>query len=172
MAIRVTVLFALAVSALPAATQQAAGKPADWVGQPMPAFEMQALQGDPLTNESLKGKPYIVDFWATWCGPCKKASPLMQSIHADLAEKGLVVIGANAFDGDDGKAKAAAYASEHNYTYAFTYGNDELAKKLNVTGIPAFFFVGKDGVVRQAIVGYSDASAEKFWAAAKALLED
>jgi thiol-disulfide isomerase/thioredoxin len=172
MATRVPILLALSALALPSVAQQTTGKPADWVGKPMPGFRMQALQGDPLTNESLKGKAYIVDFWATWCGPCKKASPLMQSLHNGLSEKGLVVIGANAFDGEDGKAKAGQYAKDHGYTYHFTYGNDDLATKLNVSGIPAFFFVGKDGVVRHAFVGYSDASAEKFWLAAKGLLED
>ncbi|MCC6404749.1 MAG: TlpA family protein disulfide reductase, partial [Fimbriimonadaceae bacterium] len=79
--------FAMAGLAL----AQTAPAPTDFVGKPMPSFSMTALDGTKVTNETLKGKAYIVDFWATWCGPCKKAAPIMQELHAKYNESGLVV---------------------------------------------------------------------------------
>lgn len=161
----VTLVFAAG-----AANAQTAAKPTEWVGKEMPQFGMKTLDGKVLDNKALAGKPYVLDFWATWCGPCKKAAPMMQEMHAKFAEQGLVVIGANTFEQGDAQQKALAYVKEHGYGYTFTYGNDELAQKLNITGIPTFFFVDANGMVSDVIVGYADTMKEKFWTAANKLL--
>lgn len=126
--------------------------PADW--------KMTTTEGKTLTGKSLRGKVVLVDFWATWCGPCKKASPVMESLHKKYAKKGLVVIGANTSERDsDGRpvkwANAAkTYKKEHGYTYTFTWGNDDLKEKWGVQGIPTMFVIDKKGVVRKVFVGY------------------
>lgn len=140
------------------------------VGKTAPTFKMKDVKGKTHTNKSLKGKVVLLDFWATWCGPCKAASPTMQALHKKYASKGLVVIGANTFDGADGLKKSKAYSKEHGYTYTFTYGNDRFAQSLGVRGIPAFIFIGKDGKVAETQVGFSQQLAPKFEATAKTLL--
>jgi thiol-disulfide isomerase/thioredoxin len=125
--------------------------PKSMEGKPLPSFSMKTLDGKVINNASIKGKAVILDFWATWCGPCVKASPTMQSLHSKYSKKGLVVIGANVQD----KAGAAkTYQSQHKYGYTFTTGGEGLLKSFGFTGIPAFVFVNKKGIVEKVQVGY------------------
>lgn len=120
-------------------------------GKKLPTFTMKDLAGKPVTNATLKGKVVVFDFWATWCGPCMKASPLMQSLHKKYASKGLMVIGAKV---QDENGSAANYAKEHGYSYKFTNGGDALFETFKVPGIPCFVFVDKKGVVNKVQIGY------------------
>jgi cytochrome c biogenesis protein CcmG, thiol:disulfide interchange protein DsbE len=148
----------------------AQGSPTKLMGKQFPAFTMTTFAGKKVTSASLKGKGVILDFWATWCGPCKAASPAMQKLHTKFSKQGLVVIGVNMGESDNGK-QAAKYPKEHNYTYMFTKGNDALANKIGVSGIPLFIFIDKTGKVSQVVTGYggaqTDALFEKY---AKAIL--
>ena len=117
-------------------------------------FAMTDTAGKAVTNETLKGKVVLIDFWATWCGPCKAASPTIQMLHEKYAKDGLVVIGANAFERTDPDGAAAGYAKEHNYSYMMTVKNDALAKSWGVKGIPAFVVIGRDGKVALAQTGF------------------
>lgn len=126
-----------------------------------PAFKMTDIVGKVWTSEELKGKVLLIDFWATWCGPCKLASPIMQALHEKYASQGLVVIGANCSERDKAGQltntpdAARGYATEHEYSYLFTYGNDDLKKSVNIRGIPTMFVVDRKGVTRFVQVGYS-----------------
>ena len=136
-------------------------------GKALPAFTMKDLNGKTVSNASLKGKVVLFDFWATWCGPCKMASPLMQSLHKKYASKGLVVLGANV---SDAKGAAAKYKKEHNFDYLFTTGGEGLLKKAGFTGIPGFIFVDKKGVVRKVQSGFGPQLEADFENAIKKLL--
>lgn len=131
-------------------------------GKPLPDFKMKTLADADLTNKDIKGKVVVIDFWATWCGPCKAAAPTLNAIHDEFKEKGLVVIGANLAErGADGKRiqtkdNAVAYVKEHGYGYTFTYGNDDLGKQWKVPGYPTFFIIDRKGVVREVMVGFDD----------------
>jgi cytochrome c biogenesis protein CcmG, thiol:disulfide interchange protein DsbE len=124
-----------------------------------PAFSVRDLDGRELTSASLRGKVVILNFWATWCGPCRVASPIMQQLHDKYGERGLVVIGANMAERDKDrkplktKDKAEEYAKEHKFTYMFTYANDDFAKACQVSGIPTMLIVDRKGVVRKVQVG-------------------
>lgn len=139
-------------------------------GKPAPEFKMTDINGKVHTNKSLKGKVVLLDFWATWCGPCKAASPTMQKLHKKYAGRGLVVVGANTFEQGDAKKATIGYKKEHKYTYTFTYGNDALARSLGVRSIPAFVFLGKDGKVAKTMVGYGPQRDAEMEALIKKLL--
>lgn len=157
-----TVLASAAVAALAVlAIAQRSDSPESFKGKAMPAFKMATIDGKTLTNASLKGKVVLIDFWATWCGPCKMASPSVQKLHEKYGKKGLVVIGANVWEQGDSKKKTADYAKEHKYTYTFTHSNDELAKTLKINGIPTFLLVDKKGVVQMVQVGFDPNSTQK-----------
>jgi cytochrome c biogenesis protein CcmG, thiol:disulfide interchange protein DsbE len=136
--------------------QPQAGNPEKLKGKALPSFKMKDLSGKTITNSSLKGKVVLLDFWASWCGPCKAASPLMQELHAKYNKQGLIVIGANVleFTPEAKKTAAAKYKKEHKYTYTFTTGGDDLVRKAGFTGIPAFIYVDRKGIVQQVQMGY------------------
>ena len=146
---------------------QAQGDPQAMNGKALPAFSMKDLNGKPVTNKSLKGKVVLLDFWATWCGPCKMASPLMETLHKKYSGKGLVVIGANI---QDPKGAAAKYKKEHKYSFLFTTGGEELMRKAGFTGIPGFVFVDKKGIVRKVQVGYGTSLEKEFDSVVRSLL--
>jgi thiol-disulfide isomerase/thioredoxin len=161
-------LFVLPVAAVAAfaLAQQTIQAPnfADLKGKKV-EYKMADTAGKAVTNETLAGKVVLIDFWATWCGPCKAASPTIQMLHEKYGKEGLVVIGANAFEKENKDGAAAQYAGEHNYTYLMTTNNDVLARSWGVRGIPAFVVIGRDGTVTLAQTGFGKGKTE-------AILED
>lgn len=133
------------------------------VGKPVTEFQMMTLAGDKVTNKNLEGKIVIIDFWATWCGPCKASSPKINAMHKEFSPEGVVFIGANAGERDkDGKRvqtkdNAVAYVNEHKYEYMFTYGNDDFMKKVKAPAYPSFLIIDRKGVVRETLVGFNEA---------------
>jgi thiol-disulfide isomerase/thioredoxin len=165
-----TINFAVALAALSvfgASFAQAPTGKNPLEGKKLPAFSMKDLSGKAVTNSSIKGKVVLFDFWATWCGPCMKASPLMQSLHKKYASKGLVVIGAKVLDEE---GSASEYAKKHGYTYRFTTGGEELMSSFGFKGIPAFVIVDKKGVVSRVQTGYAPTLDGQFEAKVKQLL--
>jgi thiol-disulfide isomerase/thioredoxin len=139
-----------------------------FVGKPAPNFVMTDTSGKKLTNKSLLGKVVVLDFWATWCGPCKAASPAMQKLHSQLGSQGVMVIGANCFERGNSATAAKAYAAEHKYTYRFTSNNDGLAESFGIQGIPAFVIIDKKGVVRFTATGLPPSGPDAIYSDFKA----
>lgn len=132
------------------------------IGKPLPKMTMTTTKGQKLTNASLKGKVVLLDFWATWCGPCKRASPAIQKLHTTYASKGLTVIGADSYE-YGAKGTAAKYQKKEGYTYTFTEGNDNFALALGVKSLPAFVLVDKRGVVRKVWSSLPAGGAEQLF---------
>ena len=120
-----------------ACTGQAA--PKDWVGKEMPELGVDYLDKSP----DLKGKPAIVEFWATWCPPCRALVPHLNEINKKYQDKGLVVIGITNEDKDTVEKFRKATPME----YHIALDKKELGDKLGVVGIPHAFLVDKDGKI-------------------------
>lgn len=132
------------------------------IGQQIPDFTFKTIDGKTISRENQKGKAMLLDFWATWCGPCRIASPGIQKLHDNYASKGLTVVGVDVLE-DGVHGTAAKYAKEHKYTYPFTEGVDDFAADLGVEGLPAFVLVDKNGVIKQVWNGVPDASADELY---------
>lgn len=125
-----------------------------FAGKKLPAFKAKTVAGKPFTNASIKGKVVIMDFWATWCGPCRAASPIMQSLHTKYGKKGLLVVGANVEGVPNSKPLIEKYAKDHKYTYLFTMENEKLSSSLSIHGIPTMLVIDKTGTIKKVLVGY------------------
>ena len=116
-----------------------------------PDFTLKALDGKAVQLKSLRGKTVLIDFWASWCGPCKRALPHIQKLHDAFKGKGLVVLGINA----EAAEVARKFMREKGYT--FTTLEDEggeVSRLYKVQGIPTTLVIDKDGIVQSYGVGY------------------
>lgn len=120
-------------------------------GDAAPAFELVDLSGATVSLASLQGKVVLLDFWATWCGPCKAAMPAIQKIHDDYKDKGVAVLGINTWENKEDAAKQ--YVGKKGFTYPCLLKGDDLAKAYGMTGIPTLVVIGKDGKIVEIEVG-------------------
>ncbi len=121
------------------------------VGDKAPAFKLTSLAGPEVTLDSLKGKVVLLDFWATWCGPCKQIMPVIQKLSEEFKDKGVAVFGVNTWEKKDGAAKK--YMESKKYTYGCLLAGEDLAKTYGITGIPTLIIINKDGTISKAEVG-------------------
>jgi thiol-disulfide isomerase/thioredoxin len=128
------------------------------VGDIAPDFKLADLDGKEVTLASLKGKVVLLDFWATWCGPCKAAMPTIQKLHDEYKDQGkdVVILGVNTWEEKPEAAKE--YMTKKKFSYGCLMKGDELAAAYGVKGIPTLVIIGKDGKVAAVEVGLSDAT--------------
>ena len=166
-------LVALA-SCLSAGTPAQDGNASALIGKPVPKIELTLLGGKKTSLDAFKGKAVVIDFWATWCGPCVAASPTLEKLSKKYKKSGLVVIGAN-LDNPNSAEVTAKYVKKHKYTYTFSVESGGAAKSLGVMeggmiSLPLFIFIDKQGVVRRVETGFTEKDAPKWDAYVKEIL--
>jgi thiol-disulfide isomerase/thioredoxin len=122
-----------------------------------PNFRLTTLDGRTLTLENLAGKVVLIDFWATWCGPCRNALPHIQQIVKKFDGQPLVVLSISQ-DSDQAKWKEFVGKNEMTWLQYWDRGSGPLSKMFGVTAIPATFTIDADGVLEDQHVG--DANIE------------
>jgi thiol-disulfide isomerase/thioredoxin len=127
------------------------------IGKPAPKAKYTTFDGKSTTLAAHKGKVILLDFWATWCGPCKASMPMVQRLAKQFAGKQVVVLGVST---SEEIKDAIAYVKKNKFTYSFGGNGDELATAFGVSGIPQLYIIDKKGVVRMAKTGFNP-SAEK-----------
>ncbi len=110
-----------------------------------PDFDLEAVDGGRITDESLRGKLVIVDFWATWCGPCMAAMPHMKELYAEYKDQGVEVLGISL---DRDMETLRNTIAEHELAWLHHYDKSrEMSKKWGVSGIPTVFILSPEGEV-------------------------
>ena len=126
-------------------------EPTATVGKAAPDFELQNLDGQSISLSDLKGKPVLINFWATWCGPCVSEMPYLQEIHDEWSGKGLVVLAINI---GDSSSEAEQFLQNHNLSLPVLLDTGKVvAQRYNIRGIPTTFFIDKDGIIQEKIIG-------------------
>jgi len=115
-------------------------------------FVIPRLTGGSLALSSLKGKVVVMDFWATWCGPCRKQHPLYQEVMDHFKKRADVVF--LAINTDDDRSIVAPFLEEQQWSKASNYFEDGLSRLLQVTSIPTTILIGKDGRVASRMNGF------------------
>lgn len=134
-----------------------------------PAFAFTAFDGTEVRSDALRGQVVVLNFWATWCGPCKLEMPSLQSLHEDRADAGVVVLGLATDVGADDPIRA--FLDERAITYPVGRATNEHRRAFGgIRGIPTTFIIDRDGVVRHRVVGYFAPPAMR--AAVNRLLDD
>ena len=146
-------LLALGLVAVSASAQQRGADTTSLEGKPAPAFSLQTVQGKDMDLAKDKGNVVVLDFWATWCGPCRVSLPHLNELseNKELAEKGLKVYAVNLREDKD---TAKGYADQNKLTFAIPLDlKGAVAEKYLVQGIPTTVVVGRDGKIAKVLVG-------------------
>ncbi len=118
-----------------------------------PDFTLSLLDGGKISLSELRGKVVLVNFWTSWCPPCRKEMPAIESVYRSYKDVGLVVIGLN-LTAQDSKQDAALFAQEVGVTFPIALDLDNSVGNLyRVTALPTSFFVDRKGMIRSVIVG-------------------
>ncbi|NIS81067.1 MAG: redoxin domain-containing protein [Anaerolineales bacterium] len=118
---------------------------------PAPDFTLNTFDGEQITLSDLRGQVVVINFWASWCPPCRDEAPYLESSWRKYKDQGVVFLGV---DYVDTETKARAYIAEFDITYP--NGPDigtNIAQAYRIQGVPETFFVGKDGTLRGVKVG-------------------
>jgi peroxiredoxin/outer membrane lipoprotein-sorting protein len=157
----------------PSSAHAASGEPSEEVkGSPIvgtgaPDFTLPDVNGHPVNLHDLRGKVVVVDFWATWCGPCRAEMPLLEKLHSELAGKGLVVLGLNV--GEDAET-VTGFAKKQSCTFPLLLGAEpNVSARYFVEAYPTTFVVDRRG--RIAFRDLGGESPDKLKAAVQAALK-
>ena len=123
-----------------------------------PDWALADINGDTIRLSDLRGQVVILDFWATWCGPCKLAMPVLDEFVKNKKPDGVQVFSINVWEKDPEKAKA--FFEETGYGMTLLYGYNDLSKMYEFTGIPYICIIDKSGKIRYDEKGYNEALGE------------
>ena len=147
--IAMAALFSLIV---PAASARRPGARRSNPTKSMVDLKLQDLQGKKIDiNHDLKGKVLVVDFWATWCGPCIAEIPEFNELQKEFAGKNVEVLGVAMSSGE--LADVKPFVKKHNMQYTIFLGDDDQTYDLNISGYPTTYLVTKDWKVYNVYVG-------------------
>lgn len=127
------------------------------VGHEAPAFELPTLSGETLSSSDLKGHPVVVNFWASWCLPCREEAPLLERTWRQYRDDGVIILGINI---KDAESDAKAFVEEFDITYPVVRDVDqEVTRAFGVRGLPETFFI--DHEWRFVAIGSADPTGEQ-----------
>ena len=119
-----------------------------------PDFTLDTLDGNTVTLSELRGNVVVVNFWATWCLPCRAETPALEKSYEQYKDSGVVVLGVNLTD-QDSISEVESFVQEFRLTYPILLDRDGTVSNTlyQIRGLPTTFFVNREGIIRTAVVG-------------------
>ncbi|RTR31041.1 redoxin domain-containing protein [Robertmurraya yapensis] len=128
-----------------------------------PSFELTTLDGEKITSEDLKGKRVLLNFWATWCPPCKEEMPDMQKLYEEYKDEDVVVVGVNVTSTEKNREDVEKFVKEYQLTFPILMDEiGEVTHQFEILSFPTTYFIDSDGVIRSKVIGAL--SKEKMYA--------
>ena len=159
-------LATLALATLGPALAGAAPPPAT----PAPDFTLPARDGGTVQLSSLKGQVVMINFWATWCGPCRQEMPLLEQLHARYEPLGFTLLGVNV---ETDSAAATAWLEGVPVTFPILFDTQNaVAERFGVMGMPSSVFVDREGRVRHVHRGYKPGDEAQYADTIRALVKE
>jgi peroxiredoxin len=119
-------------------------------------FTLETLEGTEVSLEDLRGKVVLINFWATWCSPCRAEIPDIQAVYEERQQDGFVVLGVNV---EESREQVQPFVDELNMTYPVLLDEGgRLLKMYRALGLPMSLIVDQDGVIQVRHVGYLTAA--------------
>ena len=120
------------------------------IEKPAPDFTLRDLKGNQVSLSDFRGQPVVLNFWATWCSPCRVEIPHLEALYTKYKDQGLVVIGMNT-ETDYMKVKRFA---EPQISYTVLLDGGTQAQGYDVSGIPCTYYIDKEGIIQYRSVGF------------------
>ena len=159
-------ILAFACSVLAATSLAASGL----AGQPAPDFALKSSTGENLRLSEYRGDVVMVNFWATWCGPCRQEMPLLDELYSRYQRVGFSLLGVNI---DDDSRKAMNMISELGVSFPVLFdARKEVSKLYQVDAMPVTVIIDREGNVRYVHQGYKPGYEEKYLDEIRSLLRE
>lgn len=140
------------------------------VGQPAPDFALKSASGENLRLSEYRGEVVMINFWATWCGPCRQEMPLLDALYGRYQRVGFQLLGVNI---DDDSGKAMAMVEELGVSFPVLFDSDKsVSESYEVEAMPVTILVDRSGTVRHVHHGYKPGYEEKYLSEIRALLRE
>jgi cytochrome c biogenesis protein CcmG/thiol:disulfide interchange protein DsbE len=146
-------VLGLVIAGFPACSSSEGPTVFPQMGRPAPEFQLDNLDGQPVSLSDFLGKPVLINFWATWCNPCVYEMPFIQEVFDEWSGQGLVVLAINV---GESSSKAETFMESHGLSFPVLLDIEgKVAEQYNVLahGIPQTFLVDRDGVIKSMRMG-------------------
>ncbi|MDU0457579.1 MAG: TlpA disulfide reductase family protein [Geobacteraceae bacterium] len=139
-------------------------------GQPAPNFKVITTSGQPVSLDNYRGHVLVMDFFATWCQPCRQSIPHLVEMNRKYGKQGLQVLGLSA--DEDGERAVKAFANEYHINYPLALAGDDTTVDFGVRSVPVMFVIDKKGAVVEVYRGFSDEMGRRMEQLVKRLLTE